>query len=74
MNKTYVIRWKSRINGRSGTGTTKFDQEAAEKLAEELNRDYPEIDHQALSMETEAQPEAPVLLPAGHTTTDLNNP
>lgn len=47
MDKSYVIYWKSRINGRSGTGTTFFDREEAERLVMELNRDYPEIQHEA---------------------------
>lgn len=65
MNKTYVIQWKSRINGRCGIGTTMFDQEEAERLAEELNRDYPEIEHQSLDTHGAASPDAPVLLPVG---------
>lgn len=51
MNKNYVIHWKSRTNGRIGTGTTRFDQEEANRLAEELNRDYPEIEHLPLNVE-----------------------
>jgi hypothetical protein len=49
MNKAYVIYWKSKVNGRSGKGTLYFDREEAEKLAAELNRDYPEIEHEARS-------------------------
>lgn len=52
MNKTYVIEWKSKVNGRCGRGTTLFDREEAEILAEELNRDYPEIEHQPVNTET----------------------
>ena len=51
MNKTYVIEWKSKVNGRSGRGTTLFDREEAERLAQELNHDYPEIDHQPLNVQ-----------------------
>ncbi|GEM_PF-1485797 len=47
MDKTYVIHWKSKVNGRTGTGTTRFTREEAESLAAELNRDYPEIEHEA---------------------------
>jgi len=50
MNKTYVIHWKSKTNGRIGTGTTRFDREEAEELVKELNRDYPEIEHCVLNV------------------------
>ena len=51
MNKNYVIHWKSRTNGRIGTGTTRFDRDEAHRLADELNRDYPEIEHLPLNIE-----------------------
>ena len=46
MNKMYVIHWKSKINGRAGTGTKLLEREAAEALVEELNREYPQIEHE----------------------------
>ena len=42
----YVIHWKSKVNGRAGTGTKLFDRDAAESLVEELNREYPQIEHE----------------------------
>jgi hypothetical protein len=48
MNKTYVIQWKSRVNGRMGRGTKVFDREEANRLVQELNREYPQIDHEVL--------------------------
>jgi hypothetical protein len=48
MNKRYVIQWKSRVNGRSGKGTKVFNREEAENLVEELNREYPDIQHEIL--------------------------
>ncbi len=63
MNKTYVIEWKSRINGRAGRGTTLFDGEEAEVLAEELNRDYPEIEHQPLNTMAVEHSHEPVPVP-----------
>ena len=39
MNNSYVIQWKSTVNGRAGRGTKRFDKDEAEKLVEELNRD-----------------------------------
>jgi hypothetical protein len=51
MNKSYVIQWKSRINGRFGKGTNRFDLEDAERLAEELNREYPAIHHEVAEAE-----------------------
>ena len=46
MNKMYVIHWKSKVNGRAGTGTKLFDRDAAKALVEELNREYPQIEHE----------------------------
>jgi hypothetical protein len=47
MDKQYVIQWRSTENGRTGAGRTLFTKEEAEKLAAELNVDYPEIEHEA---------------------------
>ena len=46
MRKSYVIQWKSTVNGRTGRGTKHFDFEEAESLAHELNQEYPEIHHE----------------------------
>ncbi len=51
MSKTYVIQWKSKVNGRAGKGTKLFDIEEAEALAAELNQEYPDIHHEVLDME-----------------------
>lgn len=48
MSSTYVIRWKSKTNGRAGRGTKCFERAEAERLAEELNREYPQIEHEAV--------------------------
>jgi hypothetical protein len=48
MSKSYIIEWKSMVNGRSGRGTKRFDEAQANNLAEELNREYPAIHHQAV--------------------------
>ena len=50
MSITYVIRWKSKVNGRAGRGTKSFERAEAERLAEELNREYPQIEHEAMKM------------------------
>lgn len=47
MNNSYVIQWKSKVNGRAGRGTKRFEKEEADRLVEELNREYPEIEHAA---------------------------
>ena len=54
MNKSYVIQWKSTVNGRAGRGTKLFDKESAERLVIELNREYPQIVHE--SVEAQAEP------------------
>lgn len=46
MSKTYVIQWKSAVNGRSGKGTKLFDFEQARRLADELNQEFPGIHHE----------------------------
>ena len=47
--KTYVIHWKCTATGTIGTGTKLFEKEKAERLALELNEDYPDIEHQAVN-------------------------
>lgn len=48
MSVTYVIRWKSMVNGRAGRGTKQFTLNEARRLAEELNREYPDIQHEPI--------------------------
>jgi hypothetical protein len=48
MSSTYVIRWKSKVNGRAGRGTKQFERVEAERLAQELNREYPQIEHEVI--------------------------
>ena len=58
MNNSYVIQWKSKVNGRAGRGTKRFEKDEAERLVEELNREYPQIEHHAVSSpDLEPQPE-----------------
>ena len=57
MNKSYVIQWKSKVNGRAGRGTKHFEKDEADQLVEELNREYPEIEHESIpATEVESQP------------------
>ena len=56
MSKSYVIQWKSKVNGRAGQGTKHFPREEAERLAAELNREYPDIEHRAVPQETALAP------------------
>jgi hypothetical protein len=58
MRNTYVIRWKSLASGRAGKGSKLFSREEAEQLAEELNLEYPQIQHEAINtlQPAEAQP------------------
>jgi DNA-directed RNA polymerase subunit F len=48
MNNSYVIQWKSKVNGRAGRGTKQFEKEEVDRLVEELNREYPQIEHLAV--------------------------
>ena len=43
--KTHAIYWKSAVSGQIGTGPKLFEKKEAERLAAELNEDYPDIDH-----------------------------
>jgi hypothetical protein len=56
MNNSYVIQWKSKVNGRAGRGTKRFDKDEVERLVEELNREYPQIEHEAVAV-APAQPD-----------------
>jgi hypothetical protein len=55
MKKTYVISWRSRIGPAAGQGKRRFDQAEAERLAEELNREYPGFIHEAVDTLEEEQ-------------------
>jgi hypothetical protein len=36
------------VSGQIGTGTKRFEKKEAERLAAELNEDYPDINHEAV--------------------------
>ena len=65
MTKTYVIQWKSKVNGRAGRGTKLFTREEGDQLVQELNMEYPQIHHELYNTEgratTEALPAPPEL-------------
>ena len=46
--KTYAIHWTSTVSRKIGTSTLLFEKEEAERLATELNEDYPDIEHEAV--------------------------
>lgn len=58
MSKSYVIQWKSKLNGRAGRGTKLFDWDEAVDLAEELNAGYPDIQHEVVAFSPEESPVA----------------
>jgi hypothetical protein len=72
MNKTYVIQWKSRVNGRMGRGTKLFELEEAARLAQELNREYPQIEHEVLNTLTEGTPDVRASMSAASTGRESN--
>jgi hypothetical protein len=53
MSNKYVIQWKSKVNGRAGRGTKLFEREEGEDVVQELNQDYPGIQHELVSVEGE---------------------
>lgn len=57
----FVIQWKSKVNGRAGRGTKQFEKEEADRLAEELNQEYPDIEHESIEVPAPAEePAVPV--------------
>jgi hypothetical protein len=56
MSKSYVIQWKSKLNGRMGKGTKLFEWDEAVELADELNREYPDIEHDAVEAALQEAP------------------
>ena len=64
MNNSYVIQWKSKVNGRAGRGTKRFEKEEADRLVEELNREYPDIEHTAIPAVDEPATEPSVTQPS----------
>lgn len=52
----YVIRWKSKVNGRAGKGSKEFNREEANRLVAELNVEYPDIEHEVMEA-PEPQPQ-----------------
>jgi hypothetical protein len=58
MSNSYVIQWRSKVNGRAGKGTKTFSREAADDLVEELNQEYPEIEHLVVGAPQETVSEA----------------
>jgi hypothetical protein len=72
MNNSYVIQWKSKVNGRAGRGTKHFEKEEVEQLVKELNHEYPQIEHQAVpANDIEPEPAEEMEAP---TTTDVSTP
>ena len=55
MNKMFIIQWKSKVNGRAGRGTKLFGKDEADRLVDELNREYPQIHHEALEVRQEEE-------------------
>ena len=60
MRKSYVIQWKSNVNGRAGKGTKQFPREETEQLVDELNQEYPDIHHVLVESE-QGPPPGPAL-------------
>ena len=53
---SYIIQWKSLVNGRAGKGSKHFERQDAERLAQELNREFPQIHHEAVKDEGPSRP------------------
>ena len=55
----YVIRWKSTVNGRAGKGTKLFTRADGQQLVEELNHEYPQIQHELVEADRHGVVHAP---------------
>jgi len=65
MSKFYAIQWKSKVNGRAGRGTKLFELEEADRLAEELNREFPKIHHESVPTSSPEEPITERINPTG---------
>lgn len=80
MSKNYVIRWRSKLNGRAGRGTKEFTHEEAERLVKELNAEYPDIEHDVIpaplpeAHSAEPETEEPHEQPSPNPSTHSPNP
>ena len=72
MNKSYVIQWKSTVNGRAGRGTKLFEKEEADRLVEELNREYPQIHHEVV--DSSSLPDQPAAHSEKHSAVSTETP
>ena len=59
MRNTYAIAWQAKASGKYGVGSKRFEKAEAERLAGELNHEYPEIYHEVVnaSRDNELTPE-----------------
>ena len=48
MKKNYIIHWKSKLTGTTGSGKTKFTFSDAERQCCRLDREFPDITHSPL--------------------------
>ncbi len=69
MERMYVIAWKARTGERTGRGKKLMGRQEAETLATELNRDYPEFEHEAVPAESDpvltTEPQTSAAAPEG---------
>jgi hypothetical protein len=64
MSESFVIQWKSIVDGRAGKGTKIFNREEGEELIQELNSEYPEIVHElVVAPSVPGQPEGARITP-----------
>ncbi len=52
----YRIAWVNNVNGRNGVGTKEFTLEEVTALVAELNEEYPDITHEARSVDGPMDP------------------
>jgi hypothetical protein len=58
VSTTYVIRWKSNVNGLAGRGAKEFHLAAGQHLVAELNSEYPDIEHELIVTPPPRPPES----------------
>ena len=55
MNKNYVISWRSRLGPAIGQGKKLLEREEAQRLADELNQEYPDFIHEAINLKEQGE-------------------
>jgi hypothetical protein len=68
----YVISWQAKFRASCGQGKRRFTREAGARLAEELNRDYPNFVHEAVEVLSDTESQAQLRADDGRIIRDID--